>query len=159
MATAVVQGPPLVEEVMVQAPVVAREVTRVHPVTTAIEEVVRPMVKNQMGYHTVIRETPTIEMAEKSVAVPQVEVREVIQEVPQVVAVEVARQVPNVEHSEVVKNLSKPVYNGYRGGATGAESGADPLSAQAPHPEVPKQIAKPDISVCERTVEVPQVLL
>ena len=91
VATASVQGPPLVEEVMVQAPVVAREVTIVHPVTTAIEEVVRPVVKNQMECHTVISETPTIEMAAKSVAVPQVEVREVIQEVPQVVAVEVAR--------------------------------------------------------------------
>ena len=45
----------------------------------------RPVVKNQMEYHTVIRETPIIEMAEKTVAVPQVEVREVIQEVPQVV--------------------------------------------------------------------------
>ena len=44
-ATAVVQGPPLVT-------VVAREVTRVHPVTTAIEEVVRPVVKNQTEYHT-----------------------------------------------------------------------------------------------------------
>ena len=111
MATAVVQGPPD-EEVMVQAPVVAREVTRVHPVTTAIEEVVRPVVKNQMEYHTVIRETPTIEMAGKSVAVPQVEVREAMQGVPQVVAVEVARQVPDVEYREVVKNLPKPVYQG-----------------------------------------------
>ena len=105
VATAVVQGPPLVEEVMVQAP---------------------------------------------AVAVPQVEVREVIQEVPQVVAVEVARQGPNVEYREVVKNLPKPVQPGLRkdrrratnlvagncrGGATGAECGADPPSAQAPHPE------------------------
>ena len=72
------------------------------------------MVKNQMEYHTVIRETPTIEVAEKSVAVPQVEVREVIQEVSQVVVVEVARQVPNVEYKKVVRKIAQTCLLGLR---------------------------------------------
>ena len=99
-----------------QDPVMAHEVTKVQPVTTAMEDVMRQVVENQRRHHTAICEQPRFEVTGKSATVPQVDVCEVTPEVPlvlrwdrrgevpQVVQVEVLRQLPNADYRVTVES-------------------------------------------------------
>merc|ERR1719203_2311319 len=77
------------------------------PLVQEVREVVKPVERKQVEYHTIIREQPRVETVEKRVEVPQIEVREVVEEVPQVVIQETIVEVPDVQQAEIVKQVPR----------------------------------------------------
>ena len=165
----------------------AREVTRRQPVSTAVEDVMRQVVENQVRYDTVIREQLSDEMLVKSVAVPLVDVCEVISEVLQVLVQEELVEGPQL--FQLRKTNRCPMWNTLKLSRVcpylvcqGYEKIVEvhqtllqetivevpqahmvKLIRKVPKPQTrkvpPQQGVKPVIQVRARVVEVPQVTL